>query len=137
MKRRHRAQCLRAPHIYRAAMNLPYDSCALWLIFGEFFEETRVGKIARRGDGRRQCEYHYEDREGWSWRASSACCYSAFSVRPAHSGMSCTLSPATCLGSRHGNLFQIHESPSLMPGETSEERSLPLLPTFCWLRHSG
>lgn len=36
-------------------MNLPYDSCALWLTIGEFFEETRVGKIARRGDGKRQC----------------------------------------------------------------------------------
>ena len=91
-------------------MNLPYDSCALWLIFGEFFEETRFGEIARRGDGRRQCEYHYEDRERWPWRASWAChCSSVLSL-------SCMLlyvryaEPATYLGSGCGNLSQVHES---------------------------
>lgn len=60
-----------------------------------------------------------------------------FLVRPACSSISCMLSQATCLGSGHGNLSQIHESPSLMPGETLEERSLPLLPTLCRLRHSA
>lgn len=127
MKRWHRVQCLPAPHVHSPAMNLPYDSCALWLIFGEFCEETGVGKIARRGDGGRQCEHRYADRERWPGRASLACPPSAVQSP----NMSCMLSLSVCLGSGPYNPCKVHESPSLMPGEISEERFLPLLPTLC------
>ena len=122
MKRRHRVQRLRAPHVYSPAMNLPYDSCALWLIFGEFCEETRVEKITtRRGDGGRQCDYHCAGRERWPGGASLACRYSAI--------LSVPIWPS--LGSGPYNPCKVHESPSLMPGEISEERFPPS--TFCLL----